>query len=131
MRRLDGAARAGRAARYSETLEVERDYHGFALQAVEENVGRIGSAARRISVNAARRHARQDALLQAIAQMRDTCRFLLQIRRRCLGCDTQRQCARHVFGAGAALPFVTPADLNGPKPGAALDVESPDSLRRM
>src|SRR5579863_8877582 len=69
VRRLDGAARTGRAAGDGEAFEVERDDHGLAFDAVEADVGGVGDAAVARSVDAGVGDAGEHALFEEVAQI--------------------------------------------------------------
>src|SRR5579872_7145431 len=68
MRRLLRAAGAGRAARYRESAQIESDQQRLAVDAVESDVGRVGSARSAGPVDVRTGDAIQDSVFQAIAQ---------------------------------------------------------------
>src|SRR5581483_4966477 len=71
MRRLRGAAGARRPARYREALQVQRNHHGLALDALEADAGGVVNALRAGAIHPGVRYAAGDALLQQVAQLAD------------------------------------------------------------
>src|ERR1035437_1509822 len=72
---LSGAARASGSARYGKALEVERNQKRLTVNAVETDVGSVAHRGRTRSVDMRARNARQNSLLQPIAQDRLPCCF--------------------------------------------------------
>ena len=128
VRRLERARRAGRAGRHGDPLEVERDQQRLGLDAVKADVGGVRHA---LAAAVDRRvgHRFQDRGFQPVAQRAQPGRLAGQLaagqRRRHAEADD----GRHVLGAGAPVPFLTPAGRGGGEARPAPDPECAGALR--
>src|ERR1017187_1952781 len=131
VRRGERSARAGRPGGDGEATQVERDDHGFTIDAVEVDIGGIGQAVPARTVDAGARNAVQDGVLQAIAQHGEAFGVLGhapggEFRGGAEGGD-----AGDVLGARAAVAFVMAAVHDGREAGALAYVERAYALGRI
>src|SRR5689334_16149992 len=109
MRRLRRTTRASRAARYSETLEIERNQQRIAVDPVETNVSGVRHAWRTRAIDARIRDAIQNALLQPIAQGALTSILGIALIGDPLRGPRQRHRARDILRARAPLALMASA----------------------
>src|SRR5258706_10892776 len=109
MRRLGSSAGASRAARYRESLEIQRDQQRVTVDSVKTNVGSVRDARCTRPVHVRIRDAAGDVLLQAIAQVCDATPFGVAMFRYPSHRAAQSHGACDVFRTAAPLALMTSA----------------------
>ena len=128
MGRLECAGGTGGAGRHGDAVEVERDQERFGFDPVEADVAGVGDTPGGVTVDHRARHAGQNAAFEPVAERRHAVR----LRRALVECQLRRgpepDDGGHIFGAGAAIPFLLATGRLRREARAAPDPERPDAL---
>src|ERR1019366_6320264 len=131
VRRRDRARPAGRPGGDREAAQVERDHHGFAIDAFEVKIAGVGHAIPARAVDARAGNAFEHGVLQAVAQHGEAFGVLGhaapgEFRGRAEGRDS-----RDVLRAGPAVALVMAAVGDGREAGSLAGVERSHALGRI
>jgi len=131
VRGLDGPGGAGGSGGAGETLEVECDDEGFALEAGEKEVAGVGRAWGVGGVDAGIGDAGQDSLFESVAQAGDARGVIFERQAGDFGGFAEADDAGDIFGARAEAALVMAAVEKLAEARAALDEKSADALGRV
>ena len=128
-RTRDARRRAGRARRYRDPFEIQRDQEGLGFDPIEADVRGVRYPRIARAVDVGIRHGREDTVLETIAQRREPCRLVAHLRHGALCGNPHPDDAWHILRTCPAIAFLLAAAEKRRQAHAALGPQRPDALR--